>query len=116
MINYKVVVTKVDTLSNAKYKDNPFGLSNAESLVGYTPTLPKVGEQFRLTGMIPLITTAIKSVYHKGTGQDKLVLPEAFIAETENLNDLKMKEGDILFATKNSIYHVSVLDKLEVQV
>lgn len=105
-------VTKLGTLTNAKYKDNPMGMYIGEVMEGYTQEPPKVGEGFILTGDSQLFTSLVKSVYIKGTEQDKLVIPE--FAIDFDLSNVKLEQGDIMFSTNNSLYAVNfVCDKEE---
>ncbi len=81
-----------------------------DTFKGHTEQLPTVGKEFFI-GI--LRTTEVKSIYeHDGiAGNDKLVLPAGFPNATKLVMP-EVKSGDMLFATLNSIYHLTDITRI----
>ena len=99
----QAVLVKVGSVTKPKVAINPWGPQKGEQFRGSSEEAPTIGESFLISGFNGwAATTPIKSIYVHGTGRDKLVVPKDFIHM--NLPSLKLKKGDILFSTLNSIY------------
>src|ERR1035437_5452510 len=108
-MNCKIV--KLDTLKKPriKEKNNIFAPLTGEIFYGAIHEYPKVGKVFFVggSGDYSMRTSIVKSIYVHGTGRDKLVLPSTFPKALElDFTNLKMKPGDMLLATCNSVYKV----------
>lgn len=111
----KFNITKLDTHKLAQFKENPHGTFKGELMSGESDDYPKVGESFHFSSdsSYPfIITSIVKSVYIKDTDQDKLVLPSNFPEASDlNFDDIKLNSNDVLFATNNSIYLMTDIQK-----
>ena len=84
-------------------KDNA-AVEELKVLQGHSLEPITIGRCFRFATMEGLlITSVVKSIYVHETEADKLVLPSEF-DYTEDITSVDMKEGDVMFATNNSVY------------
>lgn len=106
----KATVVKLGFLENPQYPKEKAQVLAGETFNGVFTKEPTVGASFLLIGDHGYLrTTAVKSIYKPQTGMDKLVLPSDF-PSPEKLDMPLVGEGEILFATQNSMYWVKDIE------
>jgi hypothetical protein len=73
--------------------------------VGHVSAYPEIGKCVWIYDkeIENILTSQIRDVCEVGSAKDKLVLPPGFPTD-QDLNNVKLEDGDILIATSNSIY------------
>jgi hypothetical protein len=108
-------ITKLDKLANPTHWHNPFGFQNGESLDGHSMDYPVINKRFTVMmskGSGFLSTSKVKSIYIRGSENDKLVIPSDFPDAKElDFSSVKLKNGEMLLATCNSIYMITDIVK-----
>lgn len=101
-------ITKLSKLKNPAVEHNPFEIYSGETFKGECDE-PEVGKELfvQCRGFQFLKTSTVKSIYKMDSDQDKLVLPSDFPDAVElDFSGLKFQSGDMLIATRNSIYAI----------
>jgi hypothetical protein len=100
-------VTKLSYLEKRHHDVDNLSVPKGFTGNGVLWNLPTVGQRFILMGDYGVNTSPVKSVYqHESETQDKLVLPSDF-PRAKELIIPELKKGDYLFATLNSVYHLT---------
>lgn len=105
MNTYKV--TKLSRLEEPHHNINNETLHPGFEAWGPPFEMPTIGRRFIIIGDYGISTSPVKCVYQHGSeSQDKLVLPSDF-PKAKELVIPELKNSDYLFATLNSVYHLT---------
>lgn len=105
-------LTKLQHRLDSHIERHGAAVQEDETFTGNIQYEPKIDNVLHFHLEIPktngdnyLRTSLIKSILVQGSENDKLVIPSDF-PEAYRLKIPELKEGDTLFATSNSVYHL----------